>query len=193
MKSVLKLLVIVFFLYGCQKDVPPAPVARFEYRENAATRDGAQYTFVNLTTNAQTYNWTFGDGGSSSEQHPTYVFKKNGTYNVTLKATGEGGEDYFNQSIRVSTVPTTGRLIFWSRIGNKGNITVSIAGSEIGKITVYQTSTNAPDCGTSGFVTVTLPEGTYSYTAKSQGLIPYSWSGSIQIINGMCRSLQLTE
>ncbi len=88
-------------------------------------------------------------------------------YNVTLEAKGEGGKDYFNQTVKVTGIPTTGRLIFWSRISNKGNITVSVVGSEVGKITVSQIASTAPDCGTKGFVTVALPEGAYSYTAQS--------------------------
>ena len=46
------------------------------------------------------YAWTFGDGGTSEEQHPTYLYETAGDYTVSLTVTGEPGsatetkEDY---------------------------------------------------------------------------------------------------
>jgi cytochrome c len=38
-----------------------------------------------------TYVWSFGDGGTSSEKNPTYVFKKPGEYKVSLTVTDPSG------------------------------------------------------------------------------------------------------
>ncbi|RYY11167.1 MAG: PKD domain-containing protein, partial [Chitinophagaceae bacterium] len=35
--------------------------------------------------------WDFGDGTTSTEQHPTHVFKKSGSYTVSLKVTSQSG------------------------------------------------------------------------------------------------------
>ncbi|MFI1736028.1 PQQ-dependent sugar dehydrogenase [Streptomyces acidicola] len=35
---------------------------------------------------ALTYSWDFGDGGTSTQANPTYVYKKNGTYTATVTA-----------------------------------------------------------------------------------------------------------
>jgi PKD repeat protein len=193
MKQTIQLIAFVLFLVGCTKDVPPAPVARFEFREESADRNGAIVKFSNLSTDATRFNWIFADGGSSSEHSPRHTFTKNGTYYVTLTADGDGGNDKFSQTVNIASIPTTGTFIFWSRIADKGNTTVTVAGNEVGKITVYQTGATVPACGTEGFVTVRLPEGTYSFTAKSQGLVPLNWSGTFQIVNGTCRSTELTR
>lgn len=37
------------------------------------------------------WQWFFGDGTTSNEQHPTHTFVKNGSYTVTLKTTADNG------------------------------------------------------------------------------------------------------
>jgi PKD repeat protein len=48
-------------------------------------------TFTNQSTNAASYSWDFGDGGSSTAVSPTYVYASAGEYTVTLTAIGPGG------------------------------------------------------------------------------------------------------
>jgi PKD repeat protein len=49
--------------------------------------------FTNQTTNINNYNytWLFGDGGSSTQTSPTYVFANPGTYDVSLVAQSLNG------------------------------------------------------------------------------------------------------
>ncbi len=195
MKKPLKTIALAFIFpclifLGC-KEVVPEPVARFEFRERSSDRTGAIYEFNNTSRDAESYEWYFGDGGGSIQKNPVYKFRQNGTYKVQLFAKSKGGENLFEQTIRVSSVPTTGKVIFWSRISDKGSITVNIAGNEVGKITVYQVASGEPVCDTQGFVTVNLKEGTYSYTARSQGLVQISWSGTITVVNGQCSPFEL--
>jgi len=50
--------------------------------------------FKNLTTgNADTYEWSFGDGCYSHEFEPSHLYDVPGSYNVYLKASGPGGKD----------------------------------------------------------------------------------------------------
>jgi PKD repeat protein len=50
--------------------------------------------FKNLTTgNADTYEWSFGDGCYSHEFESSHLYDVPGTYNVYLKASGHGGKD----------------------------------------------------------------------------------------------------
>jgi gliding motility-associated-like protein len=50
--------------------------------------------FTNLSQNASTYLWTFGDGGTSTVTDPSHFYKKTGTYTVCLVArTTEGCTD----------------------------------------------------------------------------------------------------
>jgi gliding motility-associated-like protein len=68
-------------------------------------------SFKNQTSNANTYRWIFGDGSNDSyEKEPTHVFEYGGQYNVTLIATGNGGETKLTnfKMINVLDKPTAG-------------------------------------------------------------------------------------
>jgi PKD repeat protein len=50
--------------------------------------------FADLSLNQPTsWSWDFGDGGLSTEQHPTYTYTTPGTYTVTLTVQNEAGID----------------------------------------------------------------------------------------------------
>ncbi|MEZ4943319.1 MAG: peptidylprolyl isomerase [Saprospiraceae bacterium] len=46
----------------------------------------AKITFTNNSTNAESYEWDFGDGGKSTEASPTHRYMHSGNYTVVLKA-----------------------------------------------------------------------------------------------------------
>ena len=75
---------------------PPVPTAIF-----STTIDGMDVTFTNSSTDADTYAWDFGDGGSSSDMNPVYTYAANGDYSVSLTASGEGGEDMMTQTVTI--------------------------------------------------------------------------------------------
>lgn len=49
-----------------------------------------QVAFTALTKRAETWNWDFGDGESSSEMNPVHVYKEGGIYAVKLTVSGNG-------------------------------------------------------------------------------------------------------
>lgn len=73
--------------------VPPAPEAGF----GATRRSGKaplSVTFTDGSTGSVTaWSWSFGDGGTSTEQNPAHVYTSPGRYTVSLVATGPGGSD----------------------------------------------------------------------------------------------------
>ena len=54
-----------------------------------------------------TWAWDFGDGGTSNEQNPVYIYQNAGTYTVSLTVTGPEGSDTETKAnyITVSDVP----------------------------------------------------------------------------------------
>ncbi|HXB38944.1 MAG TPA: M4 family metallopeptidase [Bacteroidia bacterium] len=61
-------------------------------------------TFNNTSSGAQSYAWTFGDGGTSTTASPTYNYTVAGTFTVTLVATGCGGgsTNTYTQTVTIS-------------------------------------------------------------------------------------------
>jgi PKD repeat protein len=74
---------------------PPAPSADF----TATPRNGSSPLVVQFTDTstgqASSRLWDFGDGKTSTEQHPThtYTFENGGVFTVSLTVTGKGGTD----------------------------------------------------------------------------------------------------
>jgi len=92
----------ILFTAGCEDDessVEP-PTARFNY---AVDEDnGLIVTFTNVSLNADTYSWDFGDGESSTEMSPSHTYATDGTYDVTLTATNSGGSDAVTESLELT-------------------------------------------------------------------------------------------
>ncbi|NOZ33912.1 MAG: T9SS type A sorting domain-containing protein [Chlorobi bacterium] len=60
------------------------PVADFSYKAN-----NQEITFTNTSENATNYLWSFGDGYTSSEENPVYLYETTSTYTVTLTASNK--------------------------------------------------------------------------------------------------------
>lgn len=65
---------------------------------------GTATEFTDLTAGATSWNWSFGDGSTSTQQNPTHVFTTAGTYNVTLTTKG-GGDCTVTHTVTVTAAP----------------------------------------------------------------------------------------
>ncbi|MEM7105047.1 MAG: PKD domain-containing protein [Bacteroidota bacterium] len=68
-------------------EVQPTPIAQFDYTEES----GGILQFVDLSENAVSWFWDFGDGETSTEQSPQHRYFQNGTHVVTLIVEGFNG------------------------------------------------------------------------------------------------------
>jgi PKD repeat protein len=71
-------------MVACSDNVEP----NFSFSPDMPKR-GQKVTFTNLTTGeedweAESWTWTFGDGGKSLSKNPVYTYKEAGKYKVTL-------------------------------------------------------------------------------------------------------------
>jgi gliding motility-associated-like protein len=73
------------------------PVADFTSSFSAMT-----YTFIDLSTNATSYLWDFGDGQTSTSVNPTNAYAATGTYTVTLLVSNSCGADTKPDEIRIA-------------------------------------------------------------------------------------------
>ncbi len=88
--------------------VPSAPVAAFT-ADVTSGQASLIVQFTDASTNSpESWAWNFGDGASSTAQHPQHTYTEPGTYTVTLTATNADGTDTETKTgyISVSTTPT---------------------------------------------------------------------------------------
>ncbi len=79
--------------------------------------------------------WDFGDGGSSSEQHPVYTYAEPGTYAVTLTVSGEEGMDSRTKPDYIQAVAGAPSVDF---------LADSVTGTEPLTVQFSDLSTNSP-------------------------------------------------
>lgn len=92
-----KIKMIATGLNGCKDSViktfdivPVPPVAAF--KGDTAGCVPLVVNFRNQSLYGYLYEWTFGDGTSSTEQNPSKVYSRPGVYSVSLRVIGVGGE-----------------------------------------------------------------------------------------------------
>jgi PKD repeat protein len=96
MKRQVLLLASVFFLFaglGCYKKVA-IPIADFSVHSSNDTIVPDTLTFRNLSQNASTYEWDFGDSHSSTDANPVHIYTVAGSFNIVLKAYSSSGEQW---------------------------------------------------------------------------------------------------
>lgn len=85
-------IIILQITYSCDKAVTP-PVAGFIGSPTEITA-GENVNFSDQSTNnPANWSWIFGDGGTSTEQNPTYNYNTPGVFSVVLTVSNNGGLD----------------------------------------------------------------------------------------------------
>lgn len=81
------------------------PVAEFSANKNSGEHP-LDIQFTNNSTGQQTsYSWDFGDGNSSTAEHPLHTYTVTGDYTVTLTVTGPGGSDTETKTNYINVQP----------------------------------------------------------------------------------------
>ena len=66
----------------------PETVANFTTPDTLGCAIPHTVNFTNMSTNAVTYTWDFGDGETSTDEDPSHTYTEAGTYTITLFADG---------------------------------------------------------------------------------------------------------
>lgn len=80
----LPVLITVFLVSNCKKDDSNDVKACFTYSSTGITEK--EYQFKNLSENAESFLWDFGDGKTSTERDPKHTFEGQYPFSVTLVA-----------------------------------------------------------------------------------------------------------
>jgi PKD repeat protein len=103
MKRILLLLASAFILYagsGCYKKVT-IPVADFSFKGSNDSIVPDTVTFRNLSQNASSYEWSFGDSHSSTATDPVHIYTAKGSFDVILKAYSDDRQQWATKTHKV--------------------------------------------------------------------------------------------
>lgn len=130
----------------------------------ADTTMGNDPLTVHFTDNSSgviaSYEWHFGDGGSSTEKDPVHVYSASGSYTVSLTVTGQGGT---NTKTKTNYITVT----------NPADLSVSMTDTpdpvSVGVDLVYtlQIANAGPEVASGVVLTDTLPGGAAFVSAQS--------------------------
>ena len=88
-----------FKVYG----VTQRPRPHFIYRpSNPTANEVVQFFSASLGGSADSFEWDFGDGGSSDAEFPQHTFTDEGSYDVFLTMTNDRGEDTIGWTVNVA-------------------------------------------------------------------------------------------
>ena len=77
-----------------------SPLAGFEIENNDPT-----ISFINISVDAETYFWDFGDGETSNEENPVHTYLEDDDYNVSLIVSNQNCSD---TTVQLVVIGTTG-------------------------------------------------------------------------------------
>jgi PKD repeat protein len=151
----------------------PAPVADFSY-----VVSGYSVAFTNLSSNATSYLWSFGDEGTSTTSSPTHQYSSYGTYTVTLVAYGGGTSDTETKTVVIQSSGTTTDVTFNNPVFTDIYITINNDTRVIepeGSVTFYG-----------------IPGNSFTYSAYTSGKtttgtqvgLLMTWNNTINISGG---------
>lgn len=153
--------------WSCLQPMMPPGV---NFTSSVDTTCSGVVNFVDLSTNApSSWDWDFGDGGTSNLQNPSHTYTSNGLYTVTLEASNSIGTNTYTRTnyiyVNIPVTPTAvtgpGNLC----TNETATLTASAPG---GTVTWYTTPGGGSSVGT-GSPWVTPPlTSSITYYASSE-------------------------
>ncbi|WP_422543183.1 PKD domain-containing protein [Methanosarcina sp.] len=116
--------------------------------------------FMDLSKNATSWNWNFGDGTNSTLKNPIHEYTKTGIYTVTLTVTNSAGNNTITKSsyIKVMALKQKPVISFWgSRTSGTAPLTIGFTDASTGSPTAWKW-----DFGDGTYSTQKKPKHIYS-------------------------------
>jgi len=119
----------------------PAPVSNFSANRTTG-RVPLTVLFTDTSTNSPTsWNWSFGEGSFSAQQHPTHTYMVVGNYSVSLKVTNSGGSNITTRLNYISVLQSPPSATLYAT-----NVT-GISRNQTGTTSIYLNNSFNPKVG----------------------------------------------
>ncbi|MFS4415225.1 PKD domain-containing protein [Maribacter sp. 2307ULW6-5] len=104
-RRLVQMVLLAIMVWACDTDdAPPMALADFQFLV-----EDTQVTFNGTVANANTIQWDFGDGASSSEEDPVHIYANAGTFDVVMTVSGPNGS--FSETKQVTILPSLDLLL----------------------------------------------------------------------------------
>ncbi|MFQ3566929.1 MAG: PKD domain-containing protein [Aggregatilineales bacterium] len=115
----------------------PRPTAAFTF-DRASGDAPLTVQFSNQSFGViNSFQWSFGDGGTSTQPNPSHTYTRPGLYTVTLTVSGPGGTSNVSAQINVRTPAAPTAAFTPSVTSGTSPLTVSFRNDSLGNITSY--------------------------------------------------------
>ncbi|MCK5135049.1 MAG: PKD domain-containing protein [Bacteroidales bacterium] len=164
----------------------PEPDFSYTPTDNLEAGDAIQFT--NGSADANTYEWEFGDGGTSSQENPMYTYAEAGIYDVKLTAFNEAGGQAKTKSLIINEPTVLGFFVSDST----GKIALSDA-----EVWVYDNESDWENLNEPQITGITDSEGIVVFT-NVEPIVFYIWAvkqetGGTWISGGYTPALEQNE
>ncbi|MFD2101259.1 PKD domain-containing protein [Flagellimonas iocasae] len=102
-------------------EITVTPASSFTVEDPESLLATVPVQFNNMSLEATSYSWSFGDGtnSSSTEENPTHTYTEAGTYSVSLTAESAVGSHVFTQDILVGSAPQKFADLYYIDLGDE--------------------------------------------------------------------------
>ncbi|MCB9310503.1 MAG: PKD domain-containing protein [Lewinellaceae bacterium] len=140
--------------------VLPLATSSFGYTVNGLT-----VNFNNTSQNGTAYEWTFGDGSTSTNTNPSHTYSTNGTYTVQLSTFNDCGTVTSSQNFTIGVAPVAGFSASQQSICNGNAVQFTSTSSNSPTSYMWSFPGGTPSTSTEQNPSVTyLNTGNYSVT-----------------------------
>jgi len=160
----------IIIFSACEKNVPSASFTH----SSGSYEEGDTVYFTSTSSKANSFQWDFGDGSTSTDENPYHIYSTTGTYEVSLKVTGEDGSDEAKESITIKD-PTI--LAF---IVTEGTTTTVISGC---LVTLFESEADLNNLENIAFIGLTDSDG-YVEFYHLKGIVYYVFAAK-EVTNGL--------
>lgn len=99
---------LILSAISCKK----LPEANFTYEPTQNAEAGDTIYFINSSVEASSYEWEFGDNGTSSLEEPFHIYEQAGTYEVKLTAINEDGTASKTEAVSINEPTVLAFFVF---------------------------------------------------------------------------------
>lgn len=156
----------------------PTAAPTVDFNADVLTSCNGTIHFRDLSTNGPiSWQWNFGDGFTSAQQHPVHTYQSNGTYTVTLTATNNIGSGTLTRTAYITINRPAGPIATGASRCGPGSVTLSASGS--GSLKWYDQASGGSVVATGGTFTTPLLTNSVVYYVEAETQAPVQHVGPL--------------